>query len=66
MNQKKLIPFYKDDGTYEMRQGLELGITIDERIADGTYFANSLKVLRKLINNPKLLDLPLETPVELD
>lgn len=64
INEKKPTPFYKEDGTYEMRDALEIGLTIDERIADGLYFANSLKVFRALCANPELLELPIETPVE--
>lgn len=64
INEKKPTPFYKEDGTYEMRDALEIGLTIDERIADGLYFANSLKIFRALCANPELLELPIETPVE--
>ncbi len=64
ISEKKLMPFCKEDGTVEVHEGLELGITIDERIADGVYFANSLKILRKLLQNPELLELPLNTEVE--
>lgn len=64
INEKKPMPFYKEDGTYEMKNALEMGLTIDERIADGLYFANSLKLFRKLCSEPELLELPIETPVE--
>ncbi|MBR6051276.1 MAG: hypothetical protein IKP68_08760 [Clostridia bacterium] len=64
INEKKPTPFYKEDGTYEMRDALEIGLTIDERIADGLYFANSLKIFRALCASPELLELPIETPVE--
>lgn len=64
INEKKKQPFFNDDGTFEMRDALNMGLTIDERIADGLYFANSLKLFRKLCANPELLELPIETPVE--
>ena len=64
INEKKPTPFYKADGTFDVRDALEIGLTIDERIADGLYFANSLKIFRKLCENPELLELPIETPVE--
>ena len=64
INEKKKYPFYNDDGTYQLRNALEIGLTIDERIADGLYFANSLKLFRVLVANPELLDLPIDTPVE--
>ena len=64
INEKKPTPFYNPDGTYEMRDALEVGITVDERIADGLYFANSIKLFKKICSEPSLLELPIETPVE--
>ena len=63
--EKHWTPKYEKDGSYEMRETLELGITIDERIADGLYFANTLKVLRRIFENPDLLDDPIETEIEI-
>ena len=57
---------FNADGTYEMKNVLKLGITVDERIADGVYFAKTIKIVKKLLANPELLELPVETPVELD
>ena len=65
IDEKKPMPFYSPDGSFEIREGLKLGITVDERIADGVYFANSIKLLRKLLENPELLELPVLTEVEL-
>ena len=64
IDEKKPTVFFNADGTSEIREGLKLGITIDERIADGVYFANSIKLLRKLLENPELLDAPIMTEVE--
>lgn len=58
-------PFFKEDGTYEMKKALDLAFTIDERIADGYYFSNTMKVLRKILANPQILDETVDTPVEL-
>lgn len=66
ISEKKLRPYWKEDGTYELRNTIKLGLTIDERIADGYYFAQTIKVLRQLFAHPELLDLPAATPVELD
>ena len=66
INEKKLRPFWNEDGTYELRNTIKLGLTIDERIADGTYFAKTIKLVRKMFANPELLDLPVATPIELD
>ena len=65
IGQKKMTPFYKEDGSIEMRETLDLGLTVDERIADGYYYAKSMKILRKVLENPELLELPFETEVEI-
>ena len=52
----KKTPYFSDDGSYELRTSLDLGFTIDERIADGMYFSNTIKLFRKIIENPQLLD----------
>lgn len=60
----KKRPFYDEDGNVEMRMSVDLGLTIDERIADGYYYAKSIRLLQKLLEEPELLDLPLSEPVE--
>ncbi len=50
----------KDDGTVEIRDYVDIGATLDERIADGFYFARSLKLIQHICNNPELLDLKLK------
>ena len=60
----KKRPFYDDDGNVTMRQSVNLSLTIDERIADGYYYAKTIRLLKHLIENPELLELPLETEVE--
>ena len=42
-----------------VRDALQLGITIDERIADGFYFAKSIKILRRLFENPEWIERPI-------
>jgi len=66
VGEKKESPVFAPDGTYEMRDTIDLGLTIDERIADGLYFANSLRLLRALLADPELLDLPVEAPITVD
>ena len=45
--------------TNEKREDkLQMGLTIDERIADGYYLVQSLKVLQDLLNNPEQLLFP--------
>lgn len=60
----KKRPFYDDDGNVEMRMSVDLGLTIDERIADGYYYAKSVRLLKTLLENPELLERPLIEEVE--
>ena len=48
-----------EDGHREIRTVIDIGATLDERIADGFYFARSLKLIKHIFENPDLLDLPL-------
>ena len=66
INEKKLRPFWHEDGTYDLRNTIKLGLTIDERIADGTYFAKTIRLVRKMFAHPELLDLPAATPIDID
>lgn len=61
----KKRPFYDEMGNVGMRQSVDLGITIDERISDGYYYAKSIRLLQYLLENPELLERPLCEPVEL-
>jgi hypothetical protein len=45
---------------------VDTAITLDERIADGFYFARSVKLLKYLIANPKLLEPPIKEAVDYD
>ncbi|MCF0132778.1 MAG: 2-oxo acid dehydrogenase subunit E2, partial [Blautia sp.] len=48
-----------EDGHKEIRDVVDIGATIDERIADGFYFARSLKLIKHICANPELLDRPI-------
>lgn len=50
-------PFETENGT-EQRCSVDLGITVDERIADGYYYSKSVRLLKHLLENPELLDRP--------
>ncbi len=49
----------QEDGTTAVRDVLDFGATLDERIADGFYFARSLKLIKHIFQHPELLDKPL-------
>ena len=52
------------EGTPENEKRMGWGLVTDERFCDGLYFALSLRLLRKFMKNPKLLEEPLEAKVE--
>ena len=64
IGEKGRKPVFHEDGTFEMRDMLSVGITLDERIADGYYYAQTIRLVKKLIECPELLDLPANVPVE--
>lgn len=50
------------DGRKELRDVLDFGATIDERIGDGFYFVRSLRLVKYIFAHPELLDRPLGEP----
>ena len=50
------------DGSKAIRDVIDFGATLDERIADGFYFARSLRLLKHIFAHPELLDQPLGQP----
>ncbi|MBQ9535889.1 MAG: 2-oxo acid dehydrogenase subunit E2 [Clostridia bacterium] len=65
IGEKKLSPFFDENGNVNMRESVDLGLTIDERLADGYYYSKSVKLLRRLLEQPELLELPMNEKVEL-
>ncbi|MBR0051192.1 MAG: 2-oxo acid dehydrogenase subunit E2 [Firmicutes bacterium] len=55
-----------DDGHKEIRDVIDIGATIDERIGDGFYFARSLKLVKHIFAHPELLEQPLNVPSGFD
>ncbi len=64
LGEKKKRPFTDSEGGTVMRESIDLGLTIDERIADGYYYAKTVRLLKKLIENPELLELPFDAEIE--
>ena len=64
VGERKPRPFTDVNGKNEMRDSLDLGLTIDERLADGYYYSRSVALMKKLLENPELLDLPLGQEVD--
>ncbi len=64
IGEMKKTPFFREDGTAEMKDSVDIGLTIDERIADGYYYSRTVRLLKTLLENPELLDRPLNEEVE--
>nr|MCR4718898.1 2-oxo acid dehydrogenase subunit E2 [Bacillota bacterium] len=63
VGERKLRPFYDENGNVTMRDSVDLGFTVDERIADGYYFSNTIKLFKEILENPELLEKPLAEEV---
>lgn len=46
----------KDNGEIEKRKYVDITIVCDERICDGHYYATAFKSMKKLVENPNVLD----------
>lgn len=64
IGEAKKRPFFDDDGTVHMKDSVDIGLTIDERIADGYYYSRTVQLLKTLLENPQLLDRPLNEEVD--
>lgn len=64
VGEKKPRRFELGDGTTELRDSIDIGLTVDERISDGFYCSRAVRLLKTLLENPELLELPLEEKVE--
>ncbi|HPE15992.1 MAG TPA: 2-oxo acid dehydrogenase subunit E2 [Oscillospiraceae bacterium] len=64
IGEKKRAPFYDAEGNVAMRETVDLGLTIDERLADGYYYAGTVRLFKRLMEEPELLEKPLGEKVE--
>ena len=55
---------YDANGNPDLHEVLPLGITLDERIADGYYYSGTVALVQELLAHPELLERPADTPVE--
>ncbi len=51
------MPFF-ENGETVFRKGVDLNMTIDERIADGYYFSKSMKMMQYFLDHPEILERP--------
>ena len=64
VGEMKMRPFYDDEGNAEFRNSVDLGLTIDERLADGYYYSKSVRMLKYILEHPECLEKPFSEPVE--
>ncbi len=66
IGEMKNRPGCDQEGNLSIRKKLPISLTVDERIADGFYFAKSVKILKYLLENPELLEKPFCEPIQID
>ena len=64
IGEKKMSPVYDENGHMEMRETLDLGLTIDERLADGYYYSKSVRLLKYLLEHPEELEKEMSEEVQ--
>lgn len=57
---------FEVNGKMVNKNSLDIGLTIDERIADGYYYSKTVKLLKYLLENPSELEKPLSAEVNYD
>lgn len=66
MGKEKTVSTYNRKGEVIPEKQMGFGLVSDERFCDGLYFAMSMRMLRKIMANPKVLEKPLEKKNEDD
>lgn len=66
MGEIKLEEIINSKGKKEVRSICEFGINLDERIADGYYFAKSVQLLQYIFDNPELLEEEVSTKIKVN
>ena len=64
VGKKYLKMDYDAQGNGDLHEVIPIGVTLDERIADGYYYSGTMALVKELLEHPELLELPADTPVE--
>ncbi|MDD3348942.1 MAG: 2-oxo acid dehydrogenase subunit E2 [Bacilli bacterium] len=64
MGKEKLQAVVDKEGNIVAKKVMTLGVVTDERFCDGLYFGNSLRLLKRIYENPNVLKEELEHAVE--
>lgn len=65
IGEKRQTPTFHEDGTVSFRETVDIGLTIDERIADGYYYAKSVKLMKYLMEHPEAMETAFKTETAL-
>ncbi len=66
MGEIKKEEIITSDGKRELRDLCEFGINFDERVADGYYFAKSIKMIQYIFDHPELLEERADTVINIE
>ena len=55
-----------EDGTWQPRDVINCTFTIDERLADGFYYAKSLRIAKYMLEHPEVMNEPISKPVPVE
>ena len=64
IGKKHMAVTYDADGVPDPHMVIPLGITLDERIADGYYYSGTVALVKELLQHPEQLEAPASPPVE--
>ena len=64
IGEKAVRPALDAPGNASMRETLDLGLTIDERLADGYYYSKSVRLLKYLLEHPQELEKAMKEEVQ--
>jgi len=64
LGKKHMKMEYDREDNGDLHEVIPIGITLDERIADGYYYSGTVALVKELLAHPSLLELPADTPVE--
>lgn len=64
MGKERLKAVASGDGSISVKRVMNINFSLDERFCDGLYFAKSMKIFRKHLKDPSLLEPALEATTE--
>ncbi len=56
--------YIAEDGSIKTKETVDIGITVDERLADGYYYSKTVRLLKAILANPEVLELPMNQMIE--